>query len=141
MSKFVSAYSEKQSFVCPSGTQEVPVFSVDENNDVVPSGKTNLFAEIQSHLSEVVLDKLIARCELAGTSLEAPDEMFGDSTILPSDLLDAKSQINSVNAFKSSLSSDDLSLLLEKGFDEYVKIKLAAAVSSSDTVSEVISNE
>lgn len=120
-------------FYCDIGTHDIPVFGLDENGEVVVTGSTDLFAQIQSHKDEVLLDKIIARCALTGETLTCSDEAFGDSTILPKDLLDAKNQALKVDSFKSGLSSDDLSFLMEKGFDDFLKYKIEQAQSAAQS--------
>lgn len=129
MSKFRTASSERVRFQADSGTREVPTFQFDDSGELIVSGKTDLFAQIQSFKDDVLLDKILLRCSLSGESLEAPAEAFGDATILPKDLLEAKTMSNNVDSFKSSLSKDDLSMLLDKGFDEFIKFKVEQAQS------------
>lgn len=125
--------SRSQRYFCDSGTHEVPVFGLDDNGDVIITGSTDLFAQIQSHKDEVLLDKIIARCALTGETLTCSDDSFGDSTILPKDLLEAKTQALKVDSFKSGLSSEDLSFLMEKGFDDFLKYKIEQAQSAAQS--------
>lgn len=140
MSKFRTSSSERVRFQCDSGSHEVPTFEFDETGELVVSGKTDLFAQIQSFKEDVLLDKILLRCSLTGESLMAPPEAYGDATVFPKDLLEAKQMSTGVDRFKSSLSSEDLSYLLDKGFDEFIKFKVSQA-QSSESVSEVKSNE
>lgn len=141
MSKFRTSSSDRIRFQADPGTREVPTFQFDENGDLVVSGKTDLFAQIQSFKDDVLLDKILLRCSLTGDSFEASADAFGDATVLPKDLLEAKTMSNNVDSFKSTLSQDDLSLLLEKGFDEFLKFKIAQQSTAAEVKSEVKADE
>lgn len=136
MSKFRTAYSKRERFEAPVGTHEVPTFGFDNDGELVVNGKTNLFAEIQSHECETLLSNIIERCRLTGETLLAPDSAFGDSTTMPQSLVDLQDQVNKVESFTASLSADDLELIRSKGFDEYINVKIAAATAAKSEVKQ-----
>lgn len=116
--------SKRVRFETDSGTHEIPVIGLDENGETCVVGMTDFFAEIQSHKDEVALDKIVARCTLTGEDLSAPEGSFGDTTIFPKDLLEAKQMEQRLESFTSKLEKTDLDFLYEKGFDEFLKMKV-----------------
>lgn len=140
MPKFKSQYDERIRVHQASGLKEIPVFQLDENNEVVDSGKrTNRYAEIQSHKDEVLIENIIKSALISGTSLAASDESFGDATLLPKDGLELNERSKAANAFYDSLNPEQKSLLASQGFDALIadviaKQQKAVAAAASDTV-------
>lgn len=111
----------------PAGESVFPIFELDENGDVVDTGrKKNIQAEIESFKDSVLLSKIIERCQLTGESLEAPIGAFGDARVLPQNLMELKERQNRVSDFVDSLSDADLASLNELGFDAFLSAKLSA---------------
>lgn len=129
---FRTAYGPKETVYSPVGEKEFPIYELDGDGNLVDTGKkTNVDAAIQSHKDSVLLENIIRRCSVTGETLSAPQECFGDSRVLPQSLLDAKIKSNRIQAFVDGLSDSDLALLNEKGFDEFLSSKIAAAASAA----------
>ena len=136
---FKNAYSPSDPIYSPSGCPERPIFEFDENGELVDTGKkTNTDALIDSYKDSVLLENIIKRCSMTGETFYAPEECFGDSRVLPTDLLDAKMKGSKVQSFVDSLSDADLSLLNEKGFDEFLLSKLKSVSTKTEPSSSKI---
>lgn len=134
MPKFRSAFSDRVRCYCCSGSREFPIFELNEKGDVVDTGKKeNVWDKIQSFEDEVLLKNIIRRCGLTGETLEAKLEAFGDSTVLPKSLLELKQSQDRIQGFVDSLSKSDLDLLNDKGFDEFISVKIAEKLSNQST--------
>lgn len=118
-------------FRTPLGSRFVPIFELNEKDEVVDSGKRHdLYAEIQSYRESVELDKIVARSLISGETFLPPKEAFGDATILPHDPLEAMNLSKQAQFFMNSLSSEDKELLESKGFDAFIAEKIAANLKS-----------
>lgn len=85
--KFRSQYDrdEKELFITNSGTPDQPVYSVDDNDQPVLTGYTNLYSEIQSHKDSVELATLLQRYEQGDeTALNKIQGVYADATEFPS---------------------------------------------------------
>lgn len=134
---------QQGTFETPCGNNEFPIFVEDENGEIVYSGKNkNIQKEIDSYKDSVLLSKIVERCCLTGEFLEAPAECFGDTRVLPKDLMDAENRKIKAQSFIDSLSDQDLNTLNEVGFDEFIKSKLETAAKKEEPVQkEVNDNE
>lgn len=129
---FKTAYGPKETVFSPQGDNEFPVFELNADGEVVDSGKkTDVNALIQTYKDGVLLENIIRRASMTGESFVAPSDCFGDSRVLPKDLLDAKLHSQRVQSFVDGLSDSDLALLNEKGFDEFLTSKIAAAAAAA----------
>ena len=132
MAKFRTAFEEcKDKFDSPVGSQEFPVFQLNEQGELVEVGKTNVYDKIQTYKDDCLLENIIRRCALTGDTLEAPKERFCDTTVFPKDALEAHNLIAKANAFTNSLTKDDFARLMEVGFDAFLSEKLASAAESA----------
>lgn len=139
---FRSAFSKRQEFHCPSGEKDFPIFEYDDTGELIMTEKKeNVFEKIQSFEEEVLLKNIIQRCGLTGETLLASPENFGDSTVLPQTLLEAKQQSQKVQGFVDSLSDEDLDLLNSKGFDDFILAKIAALSANKEVKKESDDNE
>ena len=123
------------------GSKEAPIYEYNEEGELVLTDKKdNVYARIQSFKDEVLLENIIKRCALTGETLSAPEDCFGDSRMLPKDLLDLKQQGQKVQSFVDKLSDDDLQSLNEKGFDAFLMDKISA-LKEKKVVEEVKKDE
>lgn len=144
MPKFRSSFSDRVQFHCSSGEKEFPIFCLNEEGEVIDSGKKeNVFAKIQTFEDDVLLSNIIKRCGLTGETLLPSSENYGDTTVLPTSLLDLKQSQGKVQDFVDSLSKSDLDLLNDKGFDEFISSKISALIAekNSDVKKDGDSNE
>lgn len=138
---FRTLSSDRVRIHCSSGEKEFPIFQLNDDGEVVESGKMeNIDAKIQSFKDEVLLENIIKRCSVTGETLEAAKQYFGDSRVLPKSMLEAKIQQNNIQGFVDSLSENDLSLLNEKGFDAFLSSKIEALKSKPQEVKQEVSD-
>lgn len=129
----------------PSGCDLFPEFVEKEQDVLVPTGKmTNVYKKIQTYKDDVLLENILKRCLESGESLSvvAPSN-FGDTTKMPKSLLEAHDQLQKANSFVNSLSDDDQSFLMEKGFDAFLaeKIKNMQSVKKEEIKSSEVKSD
>lgn len=118
----------------PSGSDLFPEFVEKEQDVFEPTGKmTNVYKKIQTYKDEVLLENILKRCLETGETLSvvAPSN-FGDTTKMPKTLLEAHDQLQKADSFVNSLSEDDQSFLMEKGFDAFLSDKIKKMQSSQE---------
>lgn len=112
INKVFSPYDDIAFEACPTGDGLVSEFALDENGELVETGKHSLYDEIQSHKDECTLETLLSRA-LNGDSnaLNQRQGVYADITNAPSSLVDASRHLDDVNELKKQVPSDILSAL------------------------------
>lgn len=112
ISKVLSPYDDIAFQACPTGDGFIPEFALDENGELVETGKHSLYDEIQSHKDECTLETLLSRA-LNGdpNALNQRQGVYADITNAPTSLVDASRQLDNVNELKKQVPSDILSAL------------------------------
>lgn len=142
MSSIRTAMSPRVRVFCDAGDPELPIFALNDQGEVIDTGKKkNTDKEIQSHKDEVLLSKIIERCGFTGETLIAPPECFGDASQLPKDLLDAHQKGQQVQRFVDSLDDNQLNLLNEKGFDALVLSVLEKKKEAADSAASEVKKD
>ena len=112
INKVLSPYEDMSFKACPTGDGYVSEFALDENGDLVETGKHSLYDEIQSHKDECTLETLLSRA-LNGdpNALNQRQGVFADITNAPTSLVEASRHLDDVNELKKQVPSDILSAL------------------------------
>lgn len=143
MSKnFPNPFSPRR-MTTPSGSDLFPEFVEKEQDVLERTGKmTNVYQKIQTYKDEVLLENILKRCLETGESLSvvAPSN-YGDTTKLPKSLLEAHDQMQKADSFVNSLSEEDQSFLMEKGFDAFLADKIQKMQASKEDKKEVKADE
>lgn len=121
INKVLSPYEDFCFPATPTGIGFVSVFALDENGELVETGKHSLYDEIQSHKDECTLETLLARA-LNGdpNALNQRQGVYADITNAPTSLVDASRHLDDVNDLKKHVPSDILSSLEKADTSEAV---------------------
>lgn len=112
ISKVLSPYEDIPFKACPTGDGLVSEFALDENGELVETGKHSLYDEIQTHKDECTLETLLARA-LNGdiNALNQKQGFYGDITNAPSSMIDVSRHLDDINKLKDEVPADILSAL------------------------------
>lgn len=112
ISKVLSPYDDCPFEACPTGDGYVSEYALDENGELVETGRHSLYDEIQSHKDECTLETLLSRA-LNGdpNALNQRQGFYGDISNAPQSLSEVSRHLDDVNNLKSQVPSDILSAL------------------------------
>lgn len=147
-SKFSFAYSDdynSSEFVAPVGDGTLPVFEYQKNDDgleeLVCVGRSSIYELIQSHKHDSDLAMLFDRVVNGDTALAmsmSDDGKHGvDLVGMPVDILGMHDLSRDADTFLHSLSSEQISVLKDKGVDGFAAFILEQAVAAKAAVKEV----
>lgn len=112
ISKVLSPYEDMSFSSTPTGNGVVSEYALNEDGELVETGKHSLYDEIQSHKDECTLETLLARA-LNGdpNALNQRQGFYGDISNAPQCLSDVSRHLDDVNKLKVQVPSDILSAL------------------------------
>ena len=100
---FRTAYGEKKDYVTPSGTGIIDEYGYeytkDNRKELVKTGETDLYKQIQSHHESTKIENILARVAVGDMSDFRANGIFADTTGLPTNLIDAQKNIQKVENF------------------------------------------
>lgn len=135
--KFYSRFNNRpETLVCPTGDgfQNEYALTIDKETNkeiLVKTGKTNLYAKIQEHLEETLIENILARATIDPTVLAAKQEEFWDATAAPRSLMEAQVTILNLKNEFEKLPADvkrEFDFSMEKYVAEYGSAKWAKAL-------------
>ncbi len=121
INKVLSPYEDISFKACPTGDGFVPEFALDDNDELVETGKHSLYDEIQSHRDECTLETLLARA-LNGdaNALNQRQGFYADISNAPQTLSEVSRHLEDVSKLKEEVPADILSALEKADTSEAV---------------------
>lgn len=107
---FRTAYSGQIRIEAPtgSGMQNEYNYQIDKfgRKILVKTGETNLYAKIQESLEETKIENILKRVAIGDNSVLRPDGIYADLTEMPSNLIEARQQMQELENLWNSLDND-----------------------------------
>lgn len=121
ISKVLSPYEDMFFKASPTGDGLVSEFALDDNGDLVETGKHSLYDDIQSHKDECTLETLLARA-LNGdaNALNQKQCFYGDITNAPLSIVDVSRHLDDANKLREQVPADILRALEKADTSEAV---------------------
>ena len=104
---FKLPYGERERYYIATGNGMEDTYAYEINKlgqkELVITGQTNLYAKIQESLEETKIENILKRVAAGDDSVMRPDGIYADLTEAPSNLIEARAQMQKLENLWNSL--------------------------------------
>lgn len=108
--RFKTAYGEREKIYIESGSRYQEEYGYEINKygqkELVKTGETDLYAMIQEALEETKIENILKRVAMGDDTVMRPDGIYADVTQAPSNLIEARQQMQKLENVWNSLPLD-----------------------------------
>ena len=108
--RFKTAYGDRETVYVPSGSRYQNIYGYEINKfgqkELVKTGETDLYALIQESLEETKIENILKRVAMGDNTVMRPDGIYADLTEAPSNLIEARQQMQKLENIWNGLPID-----------------------------------